>query len=892
MRLPRSVWIIGAVADKIVSQVTKAPGGFEPIYAVKCQACDTEHDEAPEDDACQCGSRLLSKPSPLEYKRLNAILRRPNTDAKTGNVRKTWKDLVRDTAYYLMYIDEWYWEVLHDGEDVVGFDVLSAEYIRQVVPGERYHCPACLSKQRLVFKGAGERCDCGAQVVETVYVQINDTDKVVMAWAKGEILHGNTKALGTSMYGEPSLQSVFREAQTIGWTSAYLWSAYSMNKRPGKLISFPGMTQGSINIMMEELLTFKAAHPEIRRDAWLGVQAPPAVVDLMGDNTDLSMLQLRKDLAEEVALRFGVSMQFLGRPTPGKLGDETENMDGSFDTVREIQGQIEEFINTQILPLFPEITAWEYRLGSPRPADEQKAAQFRATQAGTFAQLKNAGVEATMDMDFDINITGMAAPNAGATPGAYAQAPQPYPLSPTQASVEKALTPRWNPELVSGLATLEKAFMGRLAAALETVARKVNKGADPVMLASEFEDWMVKATTDYALETYQLSFESESSDMVKAAFEQPDRNALDALLTSGEGMLTNIRTQSKGTVSALFDELKRMYGEPGGMDVKAVTDRLVEVAQTKRSDIERIVRSETTRITNEGRARHWEKYPEFYKDAEYDWTISENKVEGSPCPICNAIAKGGTAKVGKKVYGPYKGNPYPLEELRRITNGFLPHPRCKDVVSRRTQFSEIGKGFQKARIYLKPGEKAPEGARVQQGPQGGHYYETGPGKPAEGESEADTLFSNRQKIGNPKFNTLVGDKGEELVTQIPGIAPVHRARQGDFSPELMKKYHIANDCRNAPFDLFNGELVEVKTTQVGQIVMWPNQIRQKQSFATEYGKAWNTIYMNVITESSIDVYIHEIEPGKFVEDKEYIVNRENSKKIGSWDKSGNWGPNT
>ena len=101
------------------------------------------------------------------------------------------------------------------------------------------------------------------------------------------------------------------------------------------------------------------------------------------------------------------------------------------------------------------------------------------------------------------------------------------------------------------------------------------------------------------------------------------------------------------------------------------------------SKLERIARSETTKISNTGRSNQWVQFADPNK-AEYHWIIaSDNRVSD----ICMAIANGGVYKLwGKPKVAP--GNPYTLEQLKYYTSDFLPHPNCRSTVVRNPIDSE------------------------------------------------------------------------------------------------------------------------------------------------------------------------------------------------------------
>ena len=96
------------------------------------------------------------------------------------------------------------------------------------------------------------------------------------------------------------------------------------------------------------------------------------------------------------------------------------------------------------------------------------------------------------------------------------------------------------------------------------------------------------------------------------------------------------------------------------------------------SKLERIARSETTKISNNGRSNQWVQFADPSRK-EYYWIIAR---DARVSDLCKAIANGGTEKLwGKPKIFP--GNPYTLDELKYYTADFLPHPNCRSTVVRK-----------------------------------------------------------------------------------------------------------------------------------------------------------------------------------------------------------------
>ncbi|RME52497.1 hypothetical protein D6783_04560 [Candidatus Woesearchaeota archaeon] len=107
-----------------------------------------------------------------------------------------------------------------------------------------------------------------------------------------------------------------------------------------------------------------------------------------------------------------------------------------------------------------------------------------------------------------------------------------------------------------------------------------------------------------------------------------------------------------------------------------------------------------------------------------------------------------------------------------------------------------GKSMEKARHYLKPGEEPPKGAKVQEGPHGGKYYETegvnpepspdsGENPPKEGESSGSLSEQDRKELESDAAHML--DQALEAGANDPRESVTQElAQQYGVKPEVVK----------------------------------------------------------------------------------------------------------
>jgi SPP1 gp7 family putative phage head morphogenesis protein len=187
----------------------------------------------------------------------------------------------------------------------------------------------------------------------------------------------------------------------------------------------------------------------------------------------------------------------------------------------------------------------------------------------------------------------------------------------------------------------------------EAVNRRFAAARDEALLLSER---MVSSI-------YANALIEESHDLPRARFEQVDAAVLDRI-AGPEAFTQYLAGFDREARDAVIDVIVRRFAEPAGLDLKAMVNEMRDATEAAAWRLERIARTETTRVVNEARAAQWEKYADP-SAAEYEWlTAEDERVDGR----CKEIAD---------------GNPWRLEDLRLETNGFVVHPNCRCVAIRR-----------------------------------------------------------------------------------------------------------------------------------------------------------------------------------------------------------------
>jgi hypothetical protein len=544
------------------------------------------------------------------------------------------------------------------------------------------------------------------------WIQIDDLDNPVSVWAREEVLNGKPRARGYRMYGRSKVLRCWAMGQIIRWLEMYQWAAYAGNRAPDIMVSVPWMTQAEVNVMVEEYEKFKSEHPEYKDIFWLGLaNGTPTgegmklgVDHIMGSLADLDAVALTKHYTEAVSINFGVSLVMMGMQEAGKLGRPEEVLTVSYDTIEEVQTQVEEFVNGKFLPLFRNGVEdqWEFELLPPAPKDEQQQAAEALGWAQAIKALQDAGATARLDPAFeqdwpieilDWPILPTAKPvSPGAPPGeapAAPQAPGP-PDKPVDdqnlvdaiglAHVRrKALRGRNLPrsEAPPGILAFENDMVRRLGLAFDKAVRDVKrqKGRDlgeaeiRVIMAdvlASLKDYIARRGAMALKDAYAIGIAAGGLDFPMASFDAYDQTVLDFLETHPDmlaGSLSKVIDDAKGILNtAIRDSFAR------GLDSSRAIESAAKELDASKWRVERVVRSKTTQIVNLSRAAQFEKYGD--STDRYDWIVS---------------MRHGTAdeRVEAKCLTIAAQNPWRLEDLRRATENFLPHPNCRCTVGRR-----------------------------------------------------------------------------------------------------------------------------------------------------------------------------------------------------------------
>ncbi len=423
------VWILGAGVDRVVEETTKGGWDFEPLFQAMCALCGAEYDVEPE--MCEtpgCFAEEFEQADPQQLHGgsrgdggILALLERPNWDPKTGQVTRSFKDLLKDATFYNNVIGWWNWEVIYDA---VGrpaqLHAMNSESMRVVedpnltLPGS-WFCPACHEEKEDIDR-IFHRADQGEEsptcpehrvlLKRPSWVQLGEGDVIVAVWAADEVLSDMPRARGYRHYPRSKVHRVWSLGQTMRWTERFDLAALSGQRSPDAMVTVGGRNQGEVNRMLDSWEDWRKDHPEYEGVIWLGLGTESGEVKIhhfLGDLINRDFIAWGEAAMKAVAINLGVSFVFVGGQEAGKLGKSEEQLQVSYDTIEENQAQDEEFVNGKLLPLFPEVTHWRFVMKPPAPEDMEKKANEAAAWANAVAAFRAAGANAKLDSQADFD---------------------------------------------------------------------------------------------------------------------------------------------------------------------------------------------------------------------------------------------------------------------------------------------------------------------------------------------------------------------------------------------------------------------------------------------------------------------------------------------------------
>jgi len=626
-------------------------------------------------------------------------------------------DYTHDIPRQLWYEDPRTMVICADDFGMLGNDEWFCPIHTRMNPEVSYGPDKKTCPEKTVINGKAQPC--GAQLVQTSYLQMID-GRVTARFAKDEMVHGTTYATGTRLFGNSPLRSLIIAIATHMAIDNYGYDAFTMQREPNSALIFMGTNQDSVDRTAENFREARMLNPQAQ--LWLGLQEGQTLnyVKMLDNITNAGTIAEREYYQKVFCSVYGVSPIFVAIETPGRLGNSNDfQIHVQNNTTEANQDQMAEQINRDLLPLFG-VTDFHWDFTPCEPDDIKLKADILNAQSIAAKTAVDAGFEVTWDdegphvmsakdtsivqrermkslviqslgfagaeMQIDpalfsgISITGWrqigggiggnnGAPSAPNGPSA-ASAPS---FSDQVASIYSGkMSPR-APESAAGARTLEDDFYANAAGAYEaSIDRVISRigagmsGAEvKALIDSEMSTLDVKLSRrarTFVEAVYRKGLDQAAKDAhIKIAFDARDEDAVDYLMTRWSGVTTTLPEFTQANRDRFSEIIEGAYRDPGKFNLQDMTKQMREASEAERFKLERIARTETTVISNNGRMNGYLKAP-GYADMKYSWSCAPDA-----CERCQEIAGMG---------------PMSVEELRQLTAGFCVHPndRCTPIL--------------------------------------------------------------------------------------------------------------------------------------------------------------------------------------------------------------------
>jgi SPP1 gp7 family putative phage head morphogenesis protein len=694
---PRSLWAyyelddtLQSVVQKIATEATRKGYELAPLFQAKCLQCGAEYSPSPE-ECSKCGNQAFREADPLGKAWQENFWKHLNPDVSTDAI-------LEDTCVSSLILDNWFWWVRKEPFVLGGMvsypvrvDVLDSRFIAAVTDqrgafhSNEWFCSTCYWESKdseagiVVSEGAPNKTcpTCEEPYVMTAWIQRNRTGKTVGRWHKDEVIHGKRWGGSYRLYGMSKVVTLYLMIEALIYQSRYLISAYKDRRVFDGLLTLPLSPKEGKDMLAD----YKQRWTDKPEEQSIGIlfsggsqgqaMGEAKWLDMMGRLRDLAPLEFRTAYKKSIMAAYGVGEVLTGGQTAGQLGHPQDALDASYDTIEGQQTHQKDTVNRHLVSQFPPpAQEWVWQLVSPKQRDEKLDWEIRQIKLAVLSALKAAGKNADIDDEWEVEIL----PGQAVLPLDITSPPTPPALPPGGfSSLEKGaktLTPRNIPseDAIPKARTIENAYADRMARAHEKLSSGLIKSVD---LGSGAEAARNEAYREFTEEAVKAARESASSAYLTALediggnFNQQDMGAIEFLLTEYNGVIPALSSFTEENRKAFEKILRDGFME--GLDQRAMVKKMQALVPDERYKLDRIARTEITRVANTGRANGYKRAGVAEK-REFHWiTAYDDRVD----ELCLEKAKGG---------------PYTLAEIEAFTQGtFLLHPGDRCVIARKPE---------------------------------------------------------------------------------------------------------------------------------------------------------------------------------------------------------------
>jgi len=443
MELSKIHWLLRTVFRARIGEALAPKWDIEPRFKLKCSNCGKEY-QNPDIKKCEvCGKKKFDKPDSDQYDDFRRLIGMERGERSRLGEGRTFKDFLYSTLWYLMALDDFYWEIGHTKV----FDT-ETKKIKRVPRGVRvldgsitfpvmneygqftsteYFCPVCYKEQRIknsndpVFdlrlsdpqvNPNDPRCPiCKEPLAQTAYTQKLD-GKVVARFTKDEVIHGSSGRVDPDIFGMSKIIAAVKLLYCIDYYDEYNLQITS-HGHANQILGIEGADKNKAEEIRAHIQN--QLQSKTRRDARTGeseFSLEPIMViigldqgkriipvDISPNLSEMQSIEFYRLYVEKVAGIFGVTPIFINTgegdksPSGSRTTIEVQNR-----TTKQDHGDVEDPFNDFLLPKL-KITDWVLRFGKIESRDELRDKQIILTNAQAVSLLLAAGFEVDLSED-------------------------------------------------------------------------------------------------------------------------------------------------------------------------------------------------------------------------------------------------------------------------------------------------------------------------------------------------------------------------------------------------------------------------------------------------------------------------------------------------------------
>jgi len=442
MSLSKVHWLLRTIIRASIGEVLTPGWEIESRFRKKCRKCDKEYDNA-EVEACEiCEGKDFETPDIDQYKTLRKLIGEERAVDSLLCEGRTFKEFLYSTLWYIISLDDFYWEIGHTDEFNVhtketekvpkSISVLDSSITFPVMDSyghftsTEYFCPVCYKKIQVEEKTDSfvdisnvmgkatsiPKCnECGLDLVQTAYIQ-KVGGKIVTRFGKDEVIHSSSSRISPDAFGLSKIVAAVKLLYVIDYMDEYNLQIYS-HGHANTIIGVEGADKAKVDEISQHVKT--QIRGKTRRDArtgetqfslepvltFIGLESGKNLVpiDIAPKLGDMQSIDYYRLYVEKVCGLFGVSPIFVTLSEPGSGGiDARPQIDVQNRVTRQYMSDVEDPFNDFLLPKL-DITDWVLRFGKVESRDELRDKQIILTNIQSISLAIKAGFEVTVSED-------------------------------------------------------------------------------------------------------------------------------------------------------------------------------------------------------------------------------------------------------------------------------------------------------------------------------------------------------------------------------------------------------------------------------------------------------------------------------------------------------------